>query len=232
MNARRRHRVFLDHKPPLFAFALVVLVSMLLMVHISRSQAAPGWLRAGVGGAPAVGQRVVAGTLLERAASAPTTAAADAPLVSLPTVAAPAGDSVSVVTSGGGHADGTRGSHQPALAVADPVGPQVTAVGSATPDDPTDGPTDASSEDPAGDQGPGHRGDDSSTTPPPAVPTETGAAETDAPQPRDSHGWRDDWVGDRGHGHDGHHGGQGHGEGHGEGHGGQGHRGHGGGHGH
>ena len=71
MNARRKPRVFADHKPPLVAFVLVAITSMVLLVHVARSDAAPGWLRQGVagvvaGGAP-LSQTVVSGSLLERA---------------------------------------------------------------------------------------------------------------------------------------------------------------------
>ncbi|GAB6983707.1 hypothetical protein [Nocardioides pyridinolyticus] len=65
----RRHRTFLDHKPPLVAFVLVAVASMGLMVHVARSDAAPAWLRDGAtvvisGGSPLTRQ------LLEPAAPA------------------------------------------------------------------------------------------------------------------------------------------------------------------
>ena len=42
MNARRRPRLFLDHKPPLVAFTVVAIACALMMVHMARSEATPG----------------------------------------------------------------------------------------------------------------------------------------------------------------------------------------------
>src|SRR4051794_40336723 len=71
MNARRKHRIFADHKPPLVAFFVVAMTSVMLLVHVARSEAAPSWLRQGVasvvaGGAP-LAQQVMSGTLVEPA---------------------------------------------------------------------------------------------------------------------------------------------------------------------
>src|SRR3954462_563564 len=46
MNPRRRLRLLLEHKPPLIAFVLVLLTSTVMLVHMTRSEAAPDVLRA------------------------------------------------------------------------------------------------------------------------------------------------------------------------------------------
>lgn len=53
----RRPRIAHDHKAPLIACVLIVVVSLGVLVHMARSEAAPGWMRQGVstvlaGGAP------------------------------------------------------------------------------------------------------------------------------------------------------------------------------------
>ena len=97
MNARRKPRIFADHKPPLVAFVLVAVTSMVLLLHVARSDAAPAWLRNGVsdvvaGGLP-LGQRVVTSTLLEPdpPVAAPEPTLAVAPSSAAPTSAAPSG---------------------------------------------------------------------------------------------------------------------------------------------
>src|SRR4051794_19438821 len=82
MNARRKPRIFADHKPPLVAFVLVAVTTMMLLVHAARSDAAPAWFRHGVasviaGGAP-LGQQVLTTTVLERT---PAVEAVDPPAV-------------------------------------------------------------------------------------------------------------------------------------------------------
>ncbi|WP_460836038.1 hypothetical protein [Nocardioides hungaricus] len=92
----RRHRTFLDHKPPLVAFVLIAVASMALLVHVARSEAAPAWLRQGAavmsGGAPLTRQ------VVERAPVAPQRdeAVAEAPVAapSAKPAAAPATEPV------------------------------------------------------------------------------------------------------------------------------------------
>lgn len=96
MTTRRRHRLFLDHKPPLVAFVVLLVTSVVMLAYMVRSEAAPGWVGGGLGaagGAVPLAQHVVHGSLLERS-SGPARAEA-APVVRLPaaagTPAAPAG---------------------------------------------------------------------------------------------------------------------------------------------
>src|SRR3954449_6000347 len=65
MNSRRRLRLLLEHKPPLIAFVLVLLTSTVMLVHMTRSEAAPDVLRAGHPAAAA--EPASAGALVGRA---------------------------------------------------------------------------------------------------------------------------------------------------------------------
>ncbi len=222
MNARRRPRLFLDHKPPLVAFTVVAVACALMMVHMARSEAAPGWLRAGLGGV--IGQRVIEATVLEHdPAPAPATVAAgplpvgaaagsSAPLAAAPSDPAPAEHSPS--------APGQQGT-----AVGAVVGEVVRGGDDAS--DPVEGTNESVEEDDSAGHGHGH-GQGRGEGPTPNVTTPDTAP---APQARDHQDWRSDWVGAHGHakghakghgkGHDhGHHGDLGdHGQGHGKGHG-------------
>lgn len=81
----RRHRTFLDHKPPLVAFVLIAVASLGLLVHVARSDAAPAWMRDGAtvvvsGGSPLTRQ-VLDRTVLDRD---PAPVVTDAPAVAAP----------------------------------------------------------------------------------------------------------------------------------------------------
>ena len=218
MNARRRPRLFLDHKPPLVAFTVVAIACALMMVHMARSEATPGWLRAGLDGI--VGQRVLEATVLEHDPAHESTIVAAGPLpvgaasgTSAPLAAAPAQGEPAPAE----HSSATHGHH----AV---VGAVVGDVHDAS--DPVVDTDDATDQDDSASRGNGH-GQGRGEHPAPNVTTpNTGPA----PQARDHH----DWVGDRGRGHgQGHEHGEGHEHGDGRGHDGdRGHRGEGPGHGH
>jgi len=232
MNARRRPpRLFLDHKPPLVAFTVVAVACALMMVHMARSEAAPGWLRAGLGGL--AGQRVIAATVLEHdpAAERATVAAAPLPVgvssgsaEGAPPVAAGAGPVAGSSPAHGGHAHAT-GSVVGEV-VGEVVGGALPGSGATPSGSDTVGPGEvpaggpnvsADDEDTAG-PGRGHgeaRGhqsapDAASNVPTPNVPATDDATseQSESAEPRGHQDWRDDWVGDRGHGkgkHDGKH---------------------------
>jgi hypothetical protein len=216
MNARRRPRLFLDHKPPLVAFTVVAVACALMMVHMARSEAAPGWLRAGLGGV--VGQQVIEATVLERdPAPKPATLAAgplpkavpsdsSAPPASDPPAAGPATSQSS-----------SPADHGQAQASGAVVGAVVGEVVADHDDDsgPAAGAPNASPA-AAGSEGQGH-GAGRGEHPVPDVATPDASP---APQARDHHEWREDWVGDRGRGHRDHgHADHGHGHAdHGHGH--------------
>lgn len=224
MNDRRRVRLFLDHKPPLVAFTVVSIACALMMVHVARSEAAPGWLRAGLSGV--VAQRIAEATVLEPEPAPERRTEAAGPLADGPRDpgAAPSDDAPGSSTSRGpdGGASGVG---------AGVVSPSGSQHADSTRDDEPAAPGDAVvvDGDPTG-PGHGHRGPQSvSDVPVPGASPGRG--------PRGSHGphdWRGDWVGDRGPDHDhgrGHDGDRGHGPkgatppGHS--HGGHGHGGHG-----
>ncbi|CAI9418497.1 hypothetical protein [Nocardioides sp. T2.26MG-1] len=199
MNATRRTRLFLDHKPPLVAFAVVSIACALMMVHVARSEAAPGWLRAGLSGI--VAQHVIEATVLEPDPAPARTTEAAGPL---PTADGPVGS-----PSGDGDGSGTDAGSPPADSAVTGgtshlAGAQVGVVDAGDATDPFTGIDDdpAGSADADGDQGPGKghqgkgqgqsKGDDEQVDAGiPAPGTSAG------PDPRD---WRDDWVGDHGKG--------------------------------
>ncbi len=226
MNARRRPRLFLDHKPPLVAFTVVAIACALMMVHMARSEATPGWLRAGLGGV--VGQQVIAAGVLEHdpAPDSATVAAGPLPVGVPPGSSAPLADGpagagpgapASSAPADGGHATHTAG----AL-----VG-EVVRGGQDASDPEGDTPDSDDHSEADGSEGHGH-GEGRADHP---VPDVTLPGSPPAPQARDHHEWRADWVGDRGRGHHGDKGdrgdrGHGHGS-HGHGHGSHGHENHG-----
>ncbi|HEY1134259.1 MAG TPA: hypothetical protein VGE77_06750 [Nocardioides sp.] len=206
MNDRRRVRLFLDHKPPLLAFAVVSIACALMMVHVARSEASPGWLRAGLSGV--VAQKIAEATVLEPDPAPERRTEAAGPLADGPRApaAAPSHDAPDD--------SGSRGPSREAGSVeVGVVAPSGDEHAGSTRDDEPEAPGDAAvvDGDPTG-PGHGHRGPQAvSDVPVPGASPGRG--------PRGSHGphdWRDDWVGDRGHDHDhdhgrGHDGDRGHG---------------------
>ncbi|WP_395694507.1 hypothetical protein [Nocardioides sp.] len=92
MTPRRRHRLFRDHAPPLVAFVVVMVMSVVLLAYMVRSDAAPGWMTDGWRAA----QRVVGATAVERSTPAadadpprPATVVADRPAPHRPGVVHP-----------------------------------------------------------------------------------------------------------------------------------------------
>lgn len=199
MNARRRPRLFLDHKPPLVAFTVVAVACALMMVHMARSEAAPGWLRAGLGGV--VGQRVIEATVLEHDPEPVTVAAGPLP------VGAPSGSAGSAVpATTGGSASGEGGRPHAVGAVVGEVDPAVDHASGSEGGPEGDSETANVSEGAEDSDGPGQghgasRGQD--PTPNAATPNGPTPGAAAGPAPRDRQEWRGDRVGDRGRGHHG-----------------------------
>ena len=195
MNARRRPRLFLDHKPPLVAFTVVAVACALMMVHMARSEASPTWLRAGLGGV--VGQQVIAATVLEPdpASESRAVAAGPLPVAAAPGPAAPlgaepaAGDPEPVDPGPAEHSPSTHGHHGAVAGVV--VGEVVRDGGDAA--DPVQEADDSAGEDDSASHGHEGRGEN-------PTPNVTAPDPDPAPQARDHQDWREEWVGDRGRG--------------------------------